>query len=154
MVDKVVVLAAIKPSCDYLQHLDMKLKTENEVILMAAKGGKLIVANDARKKDTKIVLAEVKQNGDALQYARNKLKEDKEVEQEKEDIQDLVKDFSLFEGFFKAYQDPETSDIYLVIEEKQLSKEFIYFAHVVDGVVASRRNKGSYLDNGIFKIEK
>ena len=78
----------------------------------------------------------------------------KEAEEVKEYIQDLVKDFSLFEGFFKAYQDPETSDIYLVIEEKQLNKEFIYFAHVIDGVVASRRNKGSYLDNGIFKIEK
>ena len=77
-----------------------------------------------------------------------------ETEEVNEYIQDLVKDFSLFEGFFETYQDPETSDIYLVIEEKQLNKEFIYFAHVIDGVVASRRNKGSYLDNGIFKIEK
>ena len=77
-----------------------------------------------------------------------------EAQEVEEYIQDLVKDFSLFEGFFKAYQDPKTSDIYLVIEEKQLNKEFIYFAHVIDGVVASRRNKGSYLDNGIFKIEK
>ena len=77
-----------------------------------------------------------------------------ETDEVNEYIQDLVKDFSLLEGFFEAYQDPETSDIYLVIEEKQLNKEFIYFAHVIDGVVASRRNKGSYLDNGIFKIEK
>ena len=77
-----------------------------------------------------------------------------EVEEVEEYIQDLIKDFSRFEGFFEAYQDPETSDIYLVIEEEQLNKEFIYFAHVIDGVVASRRNKGSYLDNGIFKIEK
>ena len=77
-----------------------------------------------------------------------------EAEEVKEYIQDLIKDFSRFEGFFEVYQDPETSDIYLVIEEEQLNTEFIYFAHVIDGVVASRRNKGSYLDNGVFKIEK
>ena len=75
-------------------------------------------------------------------------------EEKKEFIQDITKDFSKFEGFFETYQDTETSAIYLVINEEQLNKEFIYFAHVVDGVVASRRNRGSYLDNGIFKIEK
>jgi len=80
--------------------------------------------------------------------------EAEEIEEVKEYIQDLTKDFSRFEGFFEAYQDPETSDIYLVIKKEQLNKEFIYFAHVIDGVVASRRNKGSYLDNGVFKIEK
>ena len=73
---------------------------------------------------------------------------------EKEYIKDITKEFSKYEGFFEAYQDTETSSIYLVVDEEQLNKEFIYFAHVVDGVVASRRNRGSYLDNGIFKIEK
>jgi hypothetical protein len=82
------------------------------------------------------------------------LLEDKEVEEEKEYIQDLVKDFSKFGGFFEAYQDTEASTIYMVVRKDQLNKEFIYFAHVIDGVVASRRNKGSYLDNGVFKIEK
>jgi len=75
-------------------------------------------------------------------------------EEEKEYIKDLIENFTKFEGFFETYQDPETSSIYLVINEEQLNEEFIYFAHVVDGVVASRRNRGSYLDNGIFKIEK
>jgi hypothetical protein len=80
--------------------------------------------------------------------------ESKEKEEEKEYIKDITKEFSKYEGFFEAYQDTETSSIYLVVDEEQLNKEFIYFAHVVDGVVASRRNRGSYLDNGIFKIEK
>ena len=80
--------------------------------------------------------------------------ESKEKEEEKEYIKDITKEFSKYEGFFEAYQDTETSAIYLVVDEEQLNKEFIYFAHVVDGVVASRRNRGSYLDNGIFKIEK
>ena len=80
--------------------------------------------------------------------------ETKEEEEKKEYIKDITKEFSKFEGFFEAYQDTETSAIYLVVEEEQLNKEFKYFAHVVDGVVASRRNRGSYLDNGIFKIER
>ena len=42
----------------------------------------------------------------------------------------------------------------LKIKKDQLDEEFIYFSHVVNGVVAARRNKGSYLDNGVFRIEK
>ena len=87
-----------------------------------------------------------------------KVKEDitevEEAEEIEEYIKDIIKDFSQFEGFFETYQDPETSDIYFVINKDQLNKEFIYFAHVINGVVASRRNKGSYLDNGVFVIEK
>ena len=44
--------------------------------------------------------------------------------------------------------------MYFKIKEDQLNKEIIYFAHVKDGVVTARRNRGSYLDNGILKFEK
>ena len=76
-----------------------------------------------------------------------------EPEEEKEYIKDIVEDFTKYEGFFETYQDPETSDVYLVVAEDQLEEEFIYFAHVLNGVVAAEF-KGLHLDNGIFKIEK
>ena len=69
-------------------------------------------------------------------------------------ISDLTKDFVKQEGFIDLYQDPKTSSIYLSVNSDLLDKEFIYFAHVKDGVVAARKNRGSYLDNGILKFEK
>ena len=41
----------------------------------------------------------------------------KEVEEVTEYIQDLTKNFSKFDGFFEAYQNPETSEIYLCIKQ-------------------------------------
>ena len=77
-----------------------------------------------------------------------------EAEEEKDFIKDIVEDFESSKGFIHVYQDPDTSSLYVKIKESQLDKEFIYFAHVRDGVVAARRNRGSYLDNGILKFEK
>ena len=75
-------------------------------------------------------------------------------EEKKVYIEEMVKEYEELEGFFVSFRDPETNEIYLKINEDQLNKEFIYFSHVINGVVAARRNKGSYLDNGIFKIQK
>ncbi len=82
--------------------------------------------------------------------------EKEEASQEKKInlISDLTKDFKIQEGFINLYQDPKTSSIYLAVNEGLLDKEFIYFAHVTDGVVAAGRPRGSYLDNGILKIKK
>ena len=79
---------------------------------------------------------------------------DEQKEEEKEYIEDKVEDFESSEGFIQVYQDPETSSLYFKIKASQLNKEIIYFAHVKDGVVAARKNRGSYLDNGILKFEK
>ncbi len=80
---------------------------------------------------------------------------DEEKEEEKEIyIEEMVEEFEELKGFFVSFRDPKTNDIYLKIKKDQLDEEFIYFSHVVNGVVAARRNKGSYLDNGVFKIEK
>ena len=95
---------------------------------------------------TSIVFAEESNESDP---AKEESQEDK-----KKSLEFVVKEFNLFEGFIKTYQDPKTSSIYFSIKEDQLNKEFIYFAHVSDGVVAARRNRGSYLDNGVFRFER
>jgi len=80
---------------------------------------------------------------------------DSEEEEEKEVyIEEIVEEFERVKGFFVSFRDPKTNDIYLKIKKDQLDKEFIYFSHVINGVVAARRIKGNYLDNGVFKIEK
>ena len=79
---------------------------------------------------------------------------DEQKEEEKEYIKDKVEDFESSEGFIQIYQDPKSSSLYFRIKESQLNKEIIYFAHVKDGVVTARKNRGSYLDNGVLKFEK
>ena len=103
-----------------------------------------------------LLFSEYSFSEETKEESKKEVKEEqtKEEEEKEEYIEDKVKDFDSFEGFIQAYQDPETSFLYFSLEENQLSKEFIYFAHVRDGVVAARRNRGSYLDNGVFKFEK
>ena len=84
----------------------------------------------------------------------NEQVEKKPEEEKKNFITDLTTGYSETDGFIKIYQDPKTSSLYLSVEENQLEQEFIYFAHVKNGVVAARRVRGSYLDNGVFKIKK
>jgi len=68
---------------------------------------------------------------------------DEQKEEEKEYIKYKVEDFESSEGFIQVYQDPKTSSLYFKIKESQLNKEIIYFAHVKDGVVTARKNRGS-----------
>ena len=75
-------------------------------------------------------------------------------EETREYIKDKVENFESSEGFIHVYQDPESSSLYFKIKASQLNKEIIYFAHVKDGVVTARMNRGSYLDNGVLKFEK
>jgi len=87
-------------------------------------------------------------------FAEEESSDAEKEEEEEVYIEEMVEEFEELKGFFVSFRDPKTNDIYLKIKKDQLGKEFIYFSHVINGVVAARRNKGSYLDNGVFKIEK
>ena len=76
-------------------------------------------------------------------------------EEEKEVyIEEFVEDYEEIKGFFVTYRDPESNQIFLKINKDQLKNEFIYFAHVTNGIASTGKVKGSYTDEGVFKIEK
>ncbi|MBD51639.1 MAG: hypothetical protein CMB08_07020 [Euryarchaeota archaeon] len=76
-------------------------------------------------------------------------------EEEKEIyIEEFVEDYEEIKGFFVTYRDPESNQIFLKINKDQLKNEFIYFAHVTNGIASTGKVKGSYADEGVFKIEK
>ena len=81
------------------------------------------------------------------------IEEDKDTEEEIY-IEELVEEYDEIPGFFLTYRDPETNQIFLKISDDQLKKEFIYFAHSLNGVATSGKVRGSYIDEGVFKIEK
>ena len=87
-------------------------------------------------------------------FAEEESSDSEKEEKQEVYIEEMVEEFEELKGFFVSFRDPKTNDIYLKVTKDQLDKEFIYFSHVINGVVAARRNKGSYLDNGVFKIEK
>ena len=77
------------------------------------------------------------------------------AEEEKETyIKEFVEDYEETLGFFVTYRDPESNKIFLKITKDQLKSEFIYFAHVMNGIASTGKVKGSYTDEGVFKIEK
>ena len=54
----------------------------------------------------------------------------------------------------KSYQDPENGNTYLELSDEDISKEFIYFAHIINGTVEAGLFKGSHIDQAVIKFEK
>ena len=59
-------------------------------------------------------------------------------------------------GLFTFYQNTENGSLYLLVNESQLNKEYMYFSQIVDGTteVADRAIRGTYKDCYIFYIKK
>ena len=73
----------------------------------------------------------------------------------KKSIAELVKSSKKIDGLFPIYQDTITGSLQMVISEKHINKEFIYFSQISDGVMdAGRINRGSYRGSRVFKVEK
>ena len=69
-------------------------------------------------------------------------------------ITDIVKSNKKFDGLFTLYQDTTNGTVHLLIKQAQLDKEFIYFTHARDGVLAAGHFRGAFEDNRIFSIRK
>lgn len=70
-------------------------------------------------------------------------------------IAELVKSSKKIEGLFPIYQDTITGSLQMIISDKQIDKEFIYFSQIANGILdAGRMNRGSYMGSKVFKVEK
>jgi len=84
----------------------------------------------------------------------------KTTEQESKDksdiksIKEIAKKCKKKEGLFTIYQDTTNGSCYLLIKKNQIDKEFIYFTHIVDGILAAGHFRGSYQGNEVFTIRK
>lgn len=84
-------------------------------------------------------------------FSDEDIKNDKNNE---DSLETFLEDLTYFPGLFNTYRNNEDGKIYLLIKEDQLEKEFIYFAHILDGIVEAGTWRGNYLDNGIIKFTK
>ncbi len=72
----------------------------------------------------------------------------------KKNIADITKNCQEFKGLFQIFADRETGALYLFVKKDQIKREFIYFSHIVDGVVEAGRNRGQFSDSEVFTISK
>jgi hypothetical protein len=80
--------------------------------------------------------------------------EDKKKEEKDDGLQAFLKDLEHFPGLIDVYRNNDDGKVYFLIKEDQLEKEFIYFAHILNGIVEAGTWRGNYLDNGIIKFIK
>ena len=69
-------------------------------------------------------------------------------------IKDLTKSSKKIEGLFTIYQDTVTGSVKLLVKKEQLTKEFIYFSQIADGVADAGKIRGSYQGSSIFHVKK
>ncbi len=80
--------------------------------------------------------------------------EDDKKEEKKDGLEAFLEDLTHFEGLIDVYRNDDDGKVYFLIKKEQLEKEFIYFAHILDGIVEAGTWRGNYLDNGIIKFIK
>ncbi len=80
--------------------------------------------------------------------------EDNKKEENDDGLKAFLEDLEHFPGLIDVYRDADDGKVYFLIKKDQLEKEFIYFAHVLDGIVEAGTWRGNYLDNGIIKFVK
>ena len=80
--------------------------------------------------------------------------EDIKKEDKDEGLEAFLEDLTHFPGLIDVYRNNDDGKVYFLIKKDQLKKEFIYFAHILDGIVEAGTWRGNYLDNGIIKFNK
>ena len=80
--------------------------------------------------------------------------EDNKKEEKDDGLGTFLEDLTHFEGLIDVYRNDDDGKVYFLIKKDQLEKEFIYFAHILDGIVEAGTWRGNYLDNGIIKFIK
>ena len=69
-------------------------------------------------------------------------------------IKSLTKGSKAIGGLFTFFQDTTNGSVQMLIQKKQLNKEFIHFVHTLDGVVDVGHFRGAYKSSKIFEIRK
>ena len=80
--------------------------------------------------------------------------DNKAKEEDKEELRTFLEELTLYPGLLETYRNNDNGKVYLLLKKEQLDKEYIYFAHILDGIVEAGTWRGNYLDNGIIKFIK
>ena len=99
---------------------------------------------------------------DVSEKATEDVVEEKEGEEGKEDeekdqtISEFIEEgeFELIEGLFDIYYETEEDTYYTIVNEEDLSKEFIYFYYIISGAQAGGASGGDMGDSSVLEFRK
>ena len=82
--------------------------------------------------------------------------EGKEDEEKEQTISEFIEEgeFELIEGLFDIYYETEEDTYYTVVNEEDLSKEFIYFYYIISGAQAGGASGGDMGDSSVLEFRK
>lgn len=72
----------------------------------------------------------------------------------KKTVADLTKNAEEIKGLFTLYRDKENGAVFIFVRKDQLEKEFIYFTHTVEGVLAAGHNRGRFHEETVFVMKR
>ncbi len=72
----------------------------------------------------------------------------------KKTIADVTKNCDEIKGLFNLHRDRENGTVYLFVRKDQMEREFIYFSHTVEGVLAAGHNRGQFHDETVFVMKR
>ena len=82
--------------------------------------------------------------------------EGKEDEEKEQTISEFIEEgeFELIEGLFDIYYETEEDTYYTIVNEEDLSKEFIYFYYIISGAQAGGASGGDMGDSSVLEFRK
>ena len=82
--------------------------------------------------------------------------EGKEDEEKEQTISEFIEEgeIELIEGLFDIYYETEEDTYYTVVNEEDLSKEFIYFYYIISGAQAGGASGGDMGDSSVLEFRK
>lgn len=86
--------------------------------------------------------------------AEEKKSEDEEKKKEEKTLASVVEGKDKFAGFVDIYRDPKDGSGYLVVDESQLDKPFLYFAKTVNGALDAGHFKGAFRQSRLIEFRR
>lgn len=69
-------------------------------------------------------------------------------------IAEVTKSSTRADGLFTLFQDTVTGESHLMVRPEQVGREYVYFAHTVDGVVDAGHFRGNFRDNKVVSVQR
>jgi hypothetical protein len=71
-----------------------------------------------------------------------------------EDLAKKIKGLEKIPGLFTLYRDTTSGMVYMLIQESQIGKKFIYFSYSENGPTSTGHNRGVFRETKVFQIDR
>ncbi len=91
---------------------------------------------------------------DSSAAAQTATQQAENADEEKSDFEKAIAKSDSLGGLFTVYRDTTDGSLQMALDADQIGQEYIYFTHIVDGVLEAGTFRGAYRDNTVFKVRR